>query len=167
MVPVIFFAKFDDLVMVTLSLCHHANLEWQNLLTKFSWNSKRTEKSGGKMVPNILEQIISDLHLLCKFISAVHSLDVMDFNLLQYFVSTNESYWVAIFLFSWAIFFYNNCIGERSYFLTSFYICLPTFHAWKVCIISKMFFHNFLFGLRVLNISGICLMFAWFSSQLF
>ena len=90
-----FFAKFDNLVMVTLSLYHLANLEWQNLLTKFSWNSKRTEKSEGKMVPNILEQIISDLHLLCKFIVAVHSPDVMDFNLLQYFVSTNESYWVA------------------------------------------------------------------------
>ena len=60
-----------------------------------------------------------------------------------------------MFLFSWAIFFYNNCIiRERSYFLTSFYICLPTFHAWKVCIISKMFFHNFLFCLKLSNISG-------------
>ena len=64
--------------------------------------------------------------------------------------------WIILndfFLPCWAIFFYNNCIRERSYFLTSFCICLPTFHAWKVCIISKMFFHNFLFGLRVLNIS--------------
>ena len=31
---------------------------------------------------------------------------------------------------------------------------MPTFHAWKVCIISKMFFHNFLFCLKLSNISG-------------
>ena len=63
----------------------------------------------------------------------------------------NHTEWLFFALLSH--FFYNNCIRERSYFLTSFCICLPTFHAWKVCIISKMFFHNFLFGLRVLNIS--------------
>ena len=159
----------QNLIIWLWSPCHHVSRQiWNGKI--FSQSSpeipRERRRAGAKWsrtfwnrlyrISTFFANLSPPCILLTSWISIYYSI---------LFPQMNHTEWLFFCLAE--PFFYNNCIRERSYFLTSFCICLPTFHAWKVCIISKMFFHNFLFGLRVLNISGICLMFAWFSSQLF